>query len=91
MTDPLVNVCRTREDGSEQDTRRPLRTVARATALAGGPLFLLGVVLHPAFVWIDALAMKVREGGSTSALRPWFWRPVPAWRPPGGSAMKSCA
>lgn len=48
MTDPLVNVCRTREDGSEQDTRRPLRTVARATALAGGPLFLLGVVLHPA-------------------------------------------
>jgi hypothetical protein len=38
---------RTRDDGAEQDTRR-LRTVAKATALGGGPLFLLGVLLHPA-------------------------------------------
>jgi hypothetical protein len=33
---------------AEQDTRRQLRTVATATALTGGPLFLLGVLLHPA-------------------------------------------
>jgi hypothetical protein len=43
-----VNLSRTREHGSEQDTRRRLRTVARATAVTGGPLFLLGVLVHQA-------------------------------------------
>jgi hypothetical protein len=43
-----VNLMRTRDDGAEQDTRRRLRTVAKAAALGGGPLFLLGVLLHPA-------------------------------------------
>jgi hypothetical protein len=43
-----VNLTRPRDDDAEQDTRRRLRTVAKATALTGGPLFLLGVLLHPA-------------------------------------------
>jgi hypothetical protein len=43
-----VNLARTRDDGAAQDTRSRLRTVAKATALGGGPLFLLGVLLHPA-------------------------------------------
>jgi len=38
----------THDHGAEQDTRRRLRTVAKATALGGGPLFLVGVLLHPA-------------------------------------------
>lgn len=36
------------EQSLEQDTRGRLRTVAKATAVTGGPMFLLGVVLHPA-------------------------------------------
>jgi hypothetical protein len=43
-----VNVKSEREDATEPDTRRRLRTVAKAAALGGGPLFLLGVLLHPA-------------------------------------------
>jgi hypothetical protein len=43
-----VKVARTSDQGPEQDTRRRLRTVAKATAVSGGPLFLLGVLLHPA-------------------------------------------
>jgi hypothetical protein len=44
----IVNQTGTQEHDAEQDTRRLLRTVATATALTGGPLFLLGVLLHPA-------------------------------------------
>ena len=43
-----MNLMRTHDLGPEQDTRRRLRTVAKATAVSGGPLFLLGVLLHPA-------------------------------------------
>ena len=43
-----MNLTRPRDDGAELDTRRRLRTVAKATALGGAPLFLLGVLLHPA-------------------------------------------
>jgi hypothetical protein len=34
--------------GGTVDAHRWLRTIAKATALTGGPLFLLGTVLHPA-------------------------------------------
>jgi hypothetical protein len=44
----IVNQTGTHEHHAEQDTRRRLRIVATATALTGGPLFLLGVLLHPA-------------------------------------------
>jgi hypothetical protein len=43
-----VNLTRTRDESTEQAARRRLRSVATATALGGGPLFLLGVLLHPA-------------------------------------------
>jgi hypothetical protein len=43
-----VNVTRTHDHGAEQDIRGRLRTIAKATALTGGPGFLLGVLLHPA-------------------------------------------
>src|SRR4029450_4140195 len=43
-----VNQTGAQGTGAEQATRRLLRTVATATALTGGPLFLLGVLLHPA-------------------------------------------
>ena len=43
-----MNLISTRDHDAEQDTRRRLRTVAKATAVSGGPLFLLGVLLHPA-------------------------------------------
>lgn len=43
-----MNVRSTHEDGAEQDIRRRLRTIAKATAVTGGPLFLVGVLLHPA-------------------------------------------
>lgn len=43
-----MNLTRTHEHGAEQDTRGRLRTIAKATALTGGPGFLLGVLLHPA-------------------------------------------
>jgi hypothetical protein len=44
----IVNLARTGDHGVEQDTRRRLRTVAKTTALTGGPGFLLGVLFHPA-------------------------------------------
>jgi hypothetical protein len=43
-----MHLTRTREHGAEQDTRRRLRMVAKATALTGGLGFRLGVLLHPA-------------------------------------------
>lgn len=42
-----MNLTRTPDHGAEPDTRRRLRTIARATAVTGGPGFLLGVLLHP--------------------------------------------
>lgn len=38
----------TRGDGAIDDIRGPLRLTAKAAAFVGGPLFLLGVLLHPA-------------------------------------------
>ena len=43
-----MNLMRTHDLGPEQDTRRRLGTVAKTTAVTGGPLFLLGVLAHPA-------------------------------------------
>ena len=43
-----MNVRGKREDDAERDARRRLRAVAKTTAATGGPLFLLGVLLHPA-------------------------------------------
>jgi hypothetical protein len=43
-----VNQPGTHDHDAGQGTRRQLQAVATATALAGGPLFLLGVLLHPA-------------------------------------------
>lgn len=37
-----------RGDGAIDDSRGPLRLTAKAAAFVGGPLFLLGVLLHPA-------------------------------------------
>jgi hypothetical protein len=44
----IVNQTRTHDHDADQDTRRQLRTAATAAALTGGPVFLLGVLLHPA-------------------------------------------
>jgi hypothetical protein len=42
-----VNLTRTPDHGAEPSTQRRLPTIARATAVTGGPGFLLGVLLHP--------------------------------------------
>jgi hypothetical protein len=43
-----MNLIGTRGHGAEQAIRRRLRRIAKATAVSGGALFLLGVLLHPA-------------------------------------------
>ena len=75
-----VKVTRTHEHGAEQDTRRRLRTIAKATALTGGPGFLLGVLLHPAR---DGAAPRCHQEPSRSwALQRQGAPPLEAFHPP---------